>query len=232
MGRRSSSLTTQRLEALSDGVIAIAATLLVLEIGRVEVHGDGDLFDAIVDLWPSYLAYVVSFIVIGLIWVAHHAMFERINTVDRPLLFLNLALLLGVGFIPWPTSVLADYIGDGGVDASIATALYSFTMTLIGIVFVLMWLHLVRHPEHTIESVTQAQLRRSLRLAYVSPIVYALTIGLAFVSPLICLVAYAMLAFYSRGDRRPGRSWLLRRRRPNRMAHPKADARSVAAVIR
>ena len=137
--RSRSSLTTQRLEALSDGVIAIAATLLVLEIGRVEVHGDGDLFDAIIDLWPSYLAYVVSFIVIGLIWVAHHTMFERISSVDRPLLFLNLALLLGVGFIPWPTSVLADYIGDGGVNASIATALYSFTMTLIGIVFVGMW---------------------------------------------------------------------------------------------
>ncbi len=196
MGSRSSSLTTQRLEALSDGVIAIAATLLILEIGRVEAHGDGDLFDAIIDLWPSYLAYVVSFVVIGLIWVAHHTMFERISSVDRPLLFLNLALLLGVGFIPWPTSVVADYIGDGGINASIATALYSLTMTLIGIVFVAMWVHLVRHPEHTIESVTEAQLRRSMRLALVSPIVYALTIALAFVSPFICLVAYAMLAFY------------------------------------
>ena len=112
------------------------------------------------------------------------------------MLFLNLALLLGVGFIPWPTSVVADYIGDGGVNASIATALYSFTMTLIGIVFVGMWVHLVRHPERTIESVTEAQLRRSMRLALVSPIVYASTIALAFVSPFICLVAYAMLALY------------------------------------
>jgi uncharacterized membrane protein len=123
-------------------------------------------------------------------------MFERISSVDRPLLFLNLALLLGIGFIPWPTSVVADYIGDGGINASIATALYSLVMTLIGIVFVGMWVHLVRHPEHTIESVTEAQLRRSMRLALVSPIVYALTIGLAFVSPVICLIAYAMLAIY------------------------------------
>src|SRR3954451_25315669 len=126
-----SSLTTRRLEALSDGVIAIAATLLVLEIGRVEVHRSGDLFDAIVDVWPSYMAYVVSFTVIGLIWVAHHSMFERISSVDRPLLFWNLALLLGIGFIPWPTSVLADFIRDGGTNASVATAVYSFTMTLI-----------------------------------------------------------------------------------------------------
>jgi TMEM175 potassium channel family protein len=190
------SLTTQRLEALSDGVIAIASTLLVLDIGRLEVHGNDDLLDAIVHRWPSYVAYIVSFTVIGLIWVAHHSMFERIGSVDRPLLFLNLALLLGIGFIPWPTSVLAEYIRADNLNASIATALYSLTMTLIGVVFVGMWVHLVRHPEHTTEAVTQVQLRRSLRLAYVSPIVYGTTIGLAFVSPYLCLVAYAMLALY------------------------------------
>jgi len=191
-----SSLTTRRLEALSDGVIAIAATLLVLEIGRVEVHGNDDLLDAIADLWPSYMAYIVSFTVIGLIWVAHHSMFERISSVDRSLLFWNLALLLAVAFIPWPTSVLADFIDDGGINASVATALYSLTMTLIGIVFVGMWAHLVRHPEHTTDDVSTAQLRRSLRLAYVSPIVYGATIGLAFVSPYICLVIYMLLAIY------------------------------------
>jgi uncharacterized membrane protein len=177
-------------------VIAIAATLLVLEIGRVHLGPHEDLLDAIGALWPSYLAYVVSFTVIGLIWIAHHTMFERISTVDRPFLFLNLALLLGIGFIPWPTSVLADFITDDNINASIATALYSVVMTLIGIVFVGMWAHLVRHPEHTIDSVTERQLRRSLRLACVSPIVYGITIGLAFISPYACLVVYAMLAMY------------------------------------
>ena len=190
------TLTTQRLEMLSDGVIAIAATLLVLEIGRVELDHDEDLLEAIGQLWPSYLAYVVSFTVIGLIWVAHHTMFERISSVDRPLLFLNLALLLGIGFIPWPTSVLADFIREDNLNASVATALYSFTMTLIGIVFVGMWAHLVRHPEHTIDTVTEVQLRRSMRLACVSPIVYGATIGLAFVSPYLCLVVYLLLALY------------------------------------
>jgi uncharacterized membrane protein len=197
---QTTSLTTQRLEALSDGVIAIAATLLVLEIGRVEVGHNEDLLDAIGALWPSYLAYVVSFTVIGLIWVAHHSMFERINSVDRRLLFLNLALLLGIGFIPWPTSVLADFIQDDNTNASVATALYSLTMTIIGIVFVGMWAHLVRHPELTIESVTERQLRRSLRLAWVSPIVYGASIGLAFLSPYVCLVVYALLAgYFARG---------------------------------
>jgi uncharacterized membrane protein len=181
---------------VSDGVIAIASTLLVLEIGRVELDPHEDLIDAIGHLWPSYLAYVVSFTVIGLIWVAHHTMFERIRSVDRPLLFLNLALLLGVGFIPWPTSVLAEFIRHDDMNAAVATALYSFTMTLIGIVFVAMWAHLVRHPEHTVETVTKYQLRRSMRLAFVSPIVYGATIGLAFVSPYLCLAVYVLLAIY------------------------------------
>jgi uncharacterized membrane protein len=180
----------------SDGVIAIASTLLVLEIGRVELGPDEDLIDAIGHLWPSYLAYVVSFTVIGLIWVAHHTMFERIRSVDRPLLFLNLALLLGIGFIPWPTSVLAEFIRNDDMNAAVATALYSFTMMLIGIVFVAMWAHLVRHPEHTVETVTQDQLRRSMRLAFVSPLVYGATIGVAFVSPYLCLAVYVLLAIY------------------------------------
>jgi uncharacterized membrane protein len=190
------SLTTQRLEALSDGVIAIAATLLVLEIGRVELRHDESLAHAILQLWPSFVAYLVSFTVIALIWVAHHSMFERIVSVDRPFLFMNLALLLAIGFIPWPTSVLADYIDAGGADAATATALYSLTMTVIGIVFVAMWAHLVRHPEHTTDEVTPEQLRRSLRFAWVSPVVYGVTIALAFVSPYICLAVYAMLAVY------------------------------------
>ena len=97
-------------------------------------------------------------------------------------------------------------------------------MTLIGIVFVGMWAHLVRHPEHTIDTVTPVQLRRSLRLAYVSPIVYGATIGLAFVSPYICLVVYAMLAVYfARGPSAP-RSWPPRSRSRDRMASRRPDS--------
>jgi uncharacterized membrane protein len=190
------SLTTQRLETLSDGVIAIAATLLVLELGRVHLRHGQTLLDAVLNRWPSFVAYLVSFTVIGLIWVAHHSMFERISSVDRPLLFLNLGLLLGIGFIPWPTSVLADFIRGGGTNAAVATAIYSLTMTLIGLVFMAMWWHLMRHPEHTIDTVTTSQLRRSLRLAAVSPIVYGLTIPLAFISPYLCLLVYGGLAVY------------------------------------
>ena len=194
------SLTTQRLETLSDGVIAIAATLLVLDFGHLQPTGKQTVLDALLNEWPSLLAYLFSFTVIGLIWVAHHSMFERISSVDRPLLFLNLGLLLVIGFIPWPTSVLSDFIDAGGANASWATALYSVTMTIIGLLFMGMWWHLARHPEHTIDTVTEAQLRRSLKVSLVSPVVYGLTIPLAFVNPFLCLVVYAALsAYFARG---------------------------------
>ena len=194
------SLTTQRLETLSDGVIAIAATLLVLDFGHLQPTGKQTVLDALLNEWPSLLAYLFSFTVIGLIWVAHHSMFERISSVDRPLLFLNLGLLLVIGFIPWPTSVLSAFIDAGGADAAWATVLYSLTMTIIGLLFMGMWWHLARHPEHTIDTVTEAQLRRSLKFSLVSPVVYGLTIPLAFVSPYLCLVVYASLsAYFARG---------------------------------
>lgn len=193
------SLTTNRLEALSDGVIAIAATLLVLEIKNVPLATDS-LWQSLLDRWPSYLAYIISFTVIGLIWVAHHGMFERVHAVDRQLIFLNLGLLLLVGFIPFPTEVIARFIQEGGTNAAVATAFYSLVMTLIGVVFTLQWWHLVRNPHLMIDTVTPQQLRRSLRLSTVSPVVYGLTIPLAFVSPWLCVVVYAGLsAFFARG---------------------------------
>ncbi len=194
--RPAQTLTTSRLEALSDGVMAISATLLVIDIGRVRVGEHEKLLRAILDNWPSYLAYVVSFTVIGLIWVAHHGMFDRVRAVDRPLIFSNLALLLLVGFIPWPTQLLAQFISDGGRNASIATAVYSFVMMLIGLVFTLQWWYLTRHTDLMVESVTPAQVRRSLRLSWVSPVVYASTIAIAFVSPYACIVVYVGLAVY------------------------------------
>jgi uncharacterized membrane protein len=194
--RGAQTLTTRRLEALSDGVIAISATLLVIDIGKVHVGDRQNLMHAIVDNWPSYLAYVVSFSVIGLIWVAHHGMFDRVRAVDRPLIFSNLALLLLVGFIPWPTQLLAQFISAGNRNASIATAVYSFVMMLIGLVFTSQWWYLTRHPELMVDGVTPPQLRRSLRLSWVSPVVYAVTIALAFVSPYICIAIYVGLAVY------------------------------------
>ena len=191
MGLRS----TDRLEIFSDGVIAIAITLLVLDV-KVPAAKDGQLIHALLARWPSYVAYVLSFAVIGIIWVSHHSMFERIAQVDRGLLFTNLGLLLGVAFVPFPTALLAEYARQGGSNAHTAAAVYSGTMTVIGLAFLAIWLHLARRPELLAEDSNPANLRRSIRRSLVSPVAYAATIGLAFVSALACLGIYALIASY------------------------------------
>ena len=108
-------VSSGRLEAFSDGVFSIAATLLVLEL-RVPPDAAGGLGPALLAEWPSYASYVVSFLTIGIILVNHHALFANVRRVDRRLLFLNLLLLLSVSTIPFPTAIVGRYIGSG--DAS------------------------------------------------------------------------------------------------------------------
>jgi len=187
--------TTERLEIFSDGVIAIAITLLVLDIKIPEAE-PGELLHALGVQWPAYVAYVLSFTVIGIMWVSHHSMFERIRHVDRGLLFTNLLLLLGIGFLPFPTSLLAEYTKQGGANSHVAAAIYSATMALIGLAFVAIWTYLERHPDLLVEGVEPANLRRSIRRSYVGPIVYAASIGLAFISAIACYFVYAAMAVY------------------------------------
>jgi uncharacterized membrane protein len=187
--------TTERLEMFSDGVIAIAITLLVLEISVPESK-QGDLFDALVDQWPSYVAFVISFVVIGIMWVSHHSMFERIAAVDRGLLFINLLLLLGIGFLPFPTALLANYVREGGANAHVAAAVYSATMVGIGLAFAGMWAYLARRPWLLVEGIPIERVRTAFHRSMVGPIVYGLTIGLAFISAAACFVVYALIAVY------------------------------------
>ena len=189
------SSTTLRLEAFSDAVIAIAITLLVIEIDVPDAK-QGDLFDALARQWPSYAAFLISFVVIGIMWVSHHAMFERIATVDRRLLFLNLMLLLGIGFLPFPTALLATYVREGGMNASVAAAVYSAVMCLIGVVFLFMWVHLERRPHLLVEGITVEQIRQAESRSLVGPIVYGVSIGLAFINAWICFVIYGLIAIY------------------------------------
>ncbi len=187
--------TTERLEAFSDGVLAIAITLLVLNID-IPTTAQGQLWDTLVDRWPSYVAYVLSFTVIGIMWVSHHSMFERISHVDRGLLFANLLLLLGIGFLPFPTSLLADFTQQGGSNAQVAAAIYSATMAGIGLAFTGIWVYLERHPRLLVSGVDPGSVRRSVHRSLVGPIVYGLAIPLAFVSVEACYVVYVLIAVY------------------------------------
>jgi uncharacterized membrane protein len=128
-------VTTNRLEAFSDGVLAIAITLLVIEIHPPEIHQSETLAHALWAQWPSYLAYMVSFLTIGVVWLNHHRIFTQVHRVDGPLLVLNLNLLLWTALIPFPTAVVAEYLQAGGELAQTAVALYGAVFLLVGLTF-------------------------------------------------------------------------------------------------
>lgn len=128
-------LRTARLEAFSDGVFAIAITLLVLEISMPE---DDSIGDGLLSLWPSYVAYVTSFLTIGGIWLSHALMTEHLRTTDAILMRLNLAVLLFVSFLPFPTRLLAETMNDTE-DARVAAPFYGAILLVLGMLLAAMW---------------------------------------------------------------------------------------------
>jgi uncharacterized membrane protein len=126
-----------RLEAFSDGVFAVAITLLALNLA-VAGPGHGPLATQLAERWPAFVAYLISFFTVGIIWVNHHALVSGIATVSRLLLFLNLVLLLFVVMLPFATATMADYLRHGGFDASVAVAVYGIVLEGMSIGFTLM----------------------------------------------------------------------------------------------
>ena len=122
-----------RAETFSDGVFAVAATVLVFAILVPDVK-DGRLARALLDEWPSYAAYAISFLTIVVIWVNHHVVFDSMDRIDRPLLFLNALLLLTVAVIPFPTGVLAKYL-QAGHDQQAAAFGYGLAMSAMAVAF-------------------------------------------------------------------------------------------------
>ena len=142
-GHRLLRRTTSRMDAFSDGVFAIAITILVLEISVPEGSSD-DLLQAILDQWPSYLAYVVSFATIGAVWLKHTVVTDLIKNADQTLLRLNLGLLLLVSFLPFPTRLVAENITEGSEPERIAVVFYGIILLLMSSVIGLMWRYSVR----------------------------------------------------------------------------------------
>jgi uncharacterized membrane protein len=143
--RFAAAVSGSRVETFSDGVFAIAITLLVLDIAVPAREGSstGRLANALAHQWPSYFAYLVSFLVIGIIWVNHHTVFGKVRVVDRYVLFANLALLLTISVIPFPTRLMAEYL-TAGADANTAAAVYSATMLAMGLAYSVLWLAVTR----------------------------------------------------------------------------------------
>ena len=189
-----------RLEAFSDGVIAIAITLLVLEIRIPRGLADGSLTHALRVEWPSFGAYFVSFVAIGVMWVNHHSLLHDIKVVDRAILYLNLFLLMGVAFLPFPTALFAEYLRKGSTNSHVAAAVYSANMVVIAVAFGLMRWWMVRddrllHP-HIDQPLARAQLGRFT----IGIWIYIATVGLAFINAVACLVVHFLVVAYYATD--------------------------------
>jgi uncharacterized membrane protein len=181
-----------RTEAFSDGIFAVAATLLVLDLKVPEVSSD--LLGALLRQWPAYAAYAVSFLTIGIIWVNHHAVFDRLRSVDRPLQFLNLLLLMSVAAIPFTTSLLSTYLQAGHQDR-VAAAAYGAVMTVMGIFFASISLYIGRHG-HLLGDPTRHSRASQLRFMLPGAPVYAAAILLSLLDARLALLVYFLLAVF------------------------------------
>lgn len=185
---------TSRLEAFSDGVFAIAITLLILEIGTPDVGAGQSLGDALRHLWPSYLAYSTSFAVIGIIWANHHNMFRLIHRTDHLLIMLNIGLLLCVSFIPFPTALVARFLRDASQE-DVAVAAYGATLTATGLMFNAVWFYVVLRRDQLLHSgIDQSVIRRRSLRSLMGPLLYGVSIPLAFITPWISIAIYIGLA--------------------------------------
>ena len=180
MGRDDDRATT-RLEAFSDGVIAIAITLLVLEID-VPRAGPQTLRAALLAQWPSYLSYVASFLVIGIIWANHHHSFKYIRRTDHALRMINMLFLMSVAFIPFPTALLGEYLRQGQ-DARTAAAVYSGTMLAMAILYNGFWRYGSGNPR-LVDPAADPRVLRSITRRYLIGLpLYLLSFAAAFSAP-------------------------------------------------
>ena len=146
-----------RVEAFSDGVFAIAITLLVLDL---RVSEEGPLLHQLLAAWPHYFAYVVSFLTIGIMWMNHYTILAHVKRVDRPLLVLNLLLLMGIVAVPFPTALVSEHLRDEG--GTVATVTYGLVMIVISAGFASVWIYVATHAPSLGAVVPQGALRQSI----------------------------------------------------------------------
>jgi uncharacterized membrane protein len=192
----------QRTVALSDGVFAIALTLLVLSltVPRLGPSEHDRLWSEISDHGSEFFSYALSFAVIGLLWVRHHAFFRELREVDLTVTLLNLLYLGLIAFLPYPTELLGDY-----GDQAAAVAIYAGTVVVIGVVSTLLRQHVLRARLLTDSGHAEMASVSFARSAV--PIVFLVSIPIAFASPQIAVYTWALTAFVPRFGR-----WLGRRR--------------------
>jgi TMEM175 potassium channel family protein len=186
-------VTPARLETFADGVFAIAATLLIIDVGLPEELNDS-LGQELLDIWPQYVGYAVSFVTIGIMWVNHHAIVRQIERVDRPFLFLNVGLLLCIAFVPFPTRVLAEFVRSDEGEA--AALLYGITLTTTAVFFMSVWIYASHRGRLLHPGVDPKEVSGITRSYLPGAPTYAAATLVAFVSPEASAALFGVIAVF------------------------------------
>ena len=188
-------MSPSRLETFADGVFAIAATLLILNVDAQVGEGSGAIGHRLLEIWPSYIAYAVSFVTIGIIWSNHHTVMNQLGRVDRTFLLLNVFLLMCVAFLPFPTRLVAEHVRERH-ELQPAALAYGATMTVMAITYITLWLYASRNGRllradsdpRTVSGITRSYLPGS-------PLYLTATL-IAFASPLASVALFAAIALF------------------------------------
>jgi uncharacterized membrane protein len=190
-------VTRNRLESFSDGVIAVAITLLVLNIvvpDPAKTHGH--LAHSLGSNWPSYAAYANSFITIGIIWINHHVMIGRLRQVDRLILIMNLVLLMTIAVLPFATDLVATYLNQPH-GQHLAAAIYAGALLAMSLAFSVLNSHILLRKSHMLHTELPAHQRRRILSRSLTGIVpYAIATGVAAVSQYATIAICAAIAVY------------------------------------
>lgn len=191
---------TGRVEAFSDGVFAIAATLLVLGIAVPTSSSlAGKSLLAYLEQpthWTAFAAYVVSFLVILVMWINHHSIFDYVSRFDRPFVVLNGLLLMMVVFVNYPTALVANFIGTGGDNARVAAVVYSATFVVVAVLYIALWFRAALGRRLIAASADQAEVDRISRQYRFGPVMYLAVVGVALVVPWLSVALNGAIALY------------------------------------
>jgi uncharacterized membrane protein len=187
------AVSKARVETLSDGVFAIAITLLVLTIAQPDRYDN--LGQQLADRWPAFAAYVVSFAVIGIMWFNHHSIFVHFDRVDRGFVYLNLLLLMTIVFIPYPTGIFGQALRQGA-GAQTAAVVYSIVMAVNAYVWSALWIYSSRGRRLLSPQFPEEQRTIATVLFSLGSVLYTITVGIAFISAYACLAVHGLLAIY------------------------------------
>ena len=187
-------MTTGRLETFADGVFAIAATLLILNVDAQIRRDAPDLGASLLHIWPSYVAYAASFVTIGIMWINHHTIMTQVERADRRFLMANIGLLMCIAFFPFTTKLVAEHVRGSGAEA--AALAYGFTAVATAIMFNLTWFYAALGKRLLRRDADQAVVQGITRSYIPGPWIYLGATLVAFVSPVTSIVLFGLIALF------------------------------------